>query len=185
MSPREALDAWNTQVGIHVGKIDLADAVADEDDEQRTIANAVKTFLSQVKATNSVETFRAYTKDIAWFTSRLVQKYVNKVNREAIIDVLGEGRADGLAQSSINRRVLVGLMTLRNAGATLPSKVFRARRCSDATPRQKSGELLNPKSYFSMCGLGSMSLHCSSPARCSCVNQWSRSVSYSQDGHQQ
>lgn len=123
VSPREALDAWTTQVGIHAGKIDLADvASSEEDDNQRTVASAIKQFLLEVKATKSAETHRAYTNDSEWFMEKMNHKFANRVTRTDILAVFGAGRTEKLAQRTINRRVLVGLMALRNAGATVELK---------------------------------------------------------------
>ena len=44
------------------------------------------------------------------------------MTRSDIIKLLGTGREEGLNQGSINRRVMVGLMALRNAGAVIQLK---------------------------------------------------------------
>ena len=48
--------------------------------------------------------------------------YVSAVTREDIIRLMGIGREEGLNQKTINKRLIVTLMALRNAGATIEMK---------------------------------------------------------------
>src|SRR5271163_818625 len=111
---REALDAWQTQTAVLDGTIDAPEEVDPLPLSHISIKSAVDTFLDQVKATKSVATLEAYKADLNWFKKNLERSAVGKVTRADILQVLGAGRDDGLSQASINRRVMVGLMALRN-----------------------------------------------------------------------
>lgn len=121
VSPREALDAWKTQSGIANGTIEPS-AIGENPGERATVADGIKQFLSEVNSTKSTATYQAYSKDSAWFSAKLNRHYVDQVSRADILRVFGCGRDEKLSQRTINRRVLVGLMALRNAGSTLKLK---------------------------------------------------------------
>jgi integrase/recombinase XerD len=121
-APREALDAWRTQTAVLDGTIE-----APEEDEplpvsQLSVAAAIDTFLSEVKATKSAATLDAYKTDLAWVKKNLQRSLVGKVTRADIMHLFGAGRDEELHQGSINRRVMVALMALRNAGAVITLK---------------------------------------------------------------
>src|ERR1035441_8391462 len=117
---REAKDAWENQVAILDGTIEAP----EEESEplpltHLSVASAIKTFLSEVKGNKSLATHDAYTSDLNWFKAKLARTIVGKVTRADIMHLFGVGREDGLHQGSINRRIMVGLMALRNAGLVI------------------------------------------------------------------
>jgi integrase/recombinase XerD len=122
-TPREALDEWRKQQAIF-------DGIIEAPEEETTplplnhvsVASAVGTFLHQVLATKTPGTYDAYRSDLNWFKEHIRVRTVGKVTRVEILHLLGQGRELGLSQASINRRVMVGLMALRNAGAELRLK---------------------------------------------------------------
>lgn len=121
-APREALDAWQLQVGILNGKAEKSETDLDAPEIRKTIHSAIEQFLNEVKATKAESTYDAYADDAVWFKAKLGKHYVDQVGRPDILRVLGAGREEELAQRTINRRVLVGLMALRNADATIQLK---------------------------------------------------------------
>jgi integrase len=82
----------------------------------------VETFLSEIESTKATATYDAYRSDLDWFKARIERTLVGKVTRADIMRLLGKGREEKLAQASINRRVMVGLMALRNAGSKINLK---------------------------------------------------------------
>jgi integrase len=122
-SPREALDEWNKQKAIHDGTIEPPEEDPTDIPANRvSIESAAKTYLAEVKGTKSAGTHEAYSTDLEWFRTRIRRRFVGQVTRADIMEVFGKGRDEGLAQASINRRITVGLMALRNAGASLQLK---------------------------------------------------------------
>jgi integrase len=122
-TPREALDEWNKQKAINEGTIEPPEEdLTDLPLKHVTIESATLTYLTEVKATKSPGTHDAYTADLDWFKARVKRKYVGLVTRADIMAVFGTGRDENLAQATINRRITVGLMALRNAGAVLTLK---------------------------------------------------------------
>lgn len=122
-TPKEARDAWIQQVGILNGTMDAPEEDSlDFSNSRQTIQHAVKQYLVEIKGIRSKATHEAYSDDAAWFVDRLKKHYVDEVGRTDLLRILGLGRDEGLEQRTINRRVLVGLMALRNAGATINLK---------------------------------------------------------------
>ena len=122
-TPREALDEWRKQQAILDGVIEAPEEEsAPLPLDHLSIASAAATFLDQVLATKTAGTYDAYRSDLNWFKEHVRHRTVGKVNREEILRLLGKGREMGLAQSSINRRVMIGLLALRNAGSELRLK---------------------------------------------------------------
>ena len=119
ITPREALDAWKTQVAILSRVIEAPEDSEPLPVEHTSIADAAKTYLNEVKATKSAATHDAYTSDLTWFKDRLKRSLVGKVIRTDIMSLFAAGREEGLAQASINRHIMVGLMALRNAGSDI------------------------------------------------------------------
>jgi integrase/recombinase XerD len=119
---REALDAWRTKTGIFDGTTEAPDEHEAVAAEHSSIADAVKTYLTETKGTKSPGTYDAYRADLDWFKVRIQQTRVGKVKRADIMALFAKGREQGLAQASINRRVMVGLMALRNAGSDIKLK---------------------------------------------------------------
>lgn len=148
LAPREALDAWNTQIAIINGTIESSE-IDTETQGHATVERAINQFLLEVKATKSEETHRAYFKDAAWFKDKLRKHYVHQVDRADILRVFGLGRDEGLAQTSINRRVLVGLMALRNAGSALRLKKGDWPKTADAEVEVYSPEEM--QKFFAAC----------------------------------
>ncbi len=120
-SQREALDAWRAQVALLNGEIDEPE---EEDSaslplDATSIQSAADDFLETVKATKSPATYEAYNSDLDWFGANLQRTTVGKVTRRDIIRLFGTGRDQGQSQATINRKVMVGLMALRQAGARI------------------------------------------------------------------
>jgi integrase len=122
VTPREALEAWRTQVAILSGDLDVPEESEPLPIEHASIADAVETFLSEIESTKATATYDAYRSDLDWFKARIERTLVGKVTRADIMRLLGKGREEKLAQASINRRVMVGLMALRNAGSKINLK---------------------------------------------------------------
>ncbi len=137
-SAREALDQWAGKVAELTGEAVAADPVALHEASVNkiptsatkptspTVAEAMSLFLKEVKATKSAGTLDAYAADTRWVEQALQGKLgverVDQVTRAHIIELLGEGRDQGLSQASINRRVMIGLRALRNSGAVIAMK---------------------------------------------------------------
>lgn len=148
VSPREALDAWRMRSGIANGTIEPT-AIEENPGERATVANGIKQFLLEVKATKSDATHRAYSTDLAWFSAQLNRHYVDQVSRADILRVFGRGRDEKLSQRTINRRILVGLMALRNAGSTLQLKKGDWPKTTEEDVEVYSEEEL--KRFFAAC----------------------------------
>lgn len=71
----------------------------------------------------------AYRSDLEWFGRHIARTTVGSVKRADLIRLLGNGPEQGLAQSSINRRVMVGMMALRNAVRSSGSVRATGRSC--------------------------------------------------------
>lgn len=127
-TPREAKDAWSNKVE----ELD-PDTPATEDDttplpiEHLSIKDACDSYLKGIRATKAESTYDAYRADLEWFQKHITRSRVGHVTRNDILHLLGKGREEDtngkrLSQASINRRVLVGMMALRDAGATVQLK---------------------------------------------------------------
>ena len=68
--------------------------------------------------------------DLDWFRAKLERNVVGEVMREELIKVFASGRVEGLAQATINRRVMVGLMALRNTGVKTWERETMQLECS-------------------------------------------------------
>ena len=122
-APREALDAWRQQQLILDGTIEAEPLeTAPLSAEHTSVRQAVKTFLEQVQATRTPGTYDAYKSDLNWFTENIRVRVVSGVTRAEVMYLLGKGREMGLAQASINRRVMIGVMAMRNAGSEIKMK---------------------------------------------------------------
>lgn len=146
---REALDAWRTKTGILDGTTEVPEEPEALAAEHMSIADAVKIFLTEIKGTKSPGTYDAYRSDLDWFKDRIQQTRVGKVKRADIMALFAKGREQGLAQASINRRVMVGLMALRNAGTEL-----RLKKGDWPKVSQDEVEIYEPeaiKAFFAAC----------------------------------
>lgn len=122
-SPREALDAWRTRIAILDGAIEAPEETGDPlPMDHVSIESAVKTYLTEIRGTKTEGTYDAYRADLDWFKATLKRASVGKVTRTDIMHLFAAGRNEGLSQASINRRVMVGLMAIRNAGAKVKLK---------------------------------------------------------------
>jgi integrase len=123
---REAKDAWAAKVKeLDSPKTPGADEPPPI--EHMSIKEACDAYLTGVRATKAPSTYDAYRTDLTWFQKHIARSRVGHVSRLDILTLFGKGRekdASGknLSQASINRRVLVGLMALREAGATIDLK---------------------------------------------------------------
>lgn len=119
-SAREAKDAWVRQTA--------PDPAAEEQEPEEqnpellTIREAFDRFLREVRASREPATARAYEADLAWVAPKLNHRMVAEVTRRDILDLMAEGRAEKRNAKTINRRLIVALMALRNAGATIALK---------------------------------------------------------------
>jgi integrase/recombinase XerD len=149
VTPREALDAWKTQMAILSGVIEVPEESEPLPGEHTSITDAVKSYLNEVKATKSAATHDAYTSDLIWFKVRLKRSLVGKVTRVDIMSLFAAGREEGLAQATINRRIMVGLMALRNAGSDI-----RLKKGDWPKVSQDDVEIYEPediKTFFAAC----------------------------------
>lgn len=123
VTAREALDAWRTQTAILEGVIAPLESEDDPEVTARmSITDACETYLAEVKALKKGATYESYKRDLEWFKTHLRRSAVGKVTRKDIIHLFSVGRDLGLSQGTINRAVMVGLMAIRNAGATVAMK---------------------------------------------------------------
>lgn len=113
---REALDAWRNHVGMVNGAIDPE---PEEEPTGITVDGAVKAYLRDVAAIRKDSTVRGYEHDLKWVSAHLKKHYAAKIDRSDAMALFAAGRAEGLAQSTINRRVKVMLKAMRAAGATI------------------------------------------------------------------
>ncbi len=118
-SVREALDAWRRQAGVLSGAIEAEPELASLTAEHLSIATAFDRYLEEVKATKAEGTYDSYRADLRWALTRLDCESVGAVTRSDLIKLFAKGRKEDLSQRSINHRVLVVLMALRGAGATI------------------------------------------------------------------
>jgi integrase/recombinase XerD len=121
-SPREAKDAWNRHSNPDR---DSASILAEDENAGPAltpIATAFERFLEEAKATKEPATYKAYWKDLDWVAAKLDRQFVSKVTRHDVLRVMGEGRQEGLDPKTINRKMIVALMALRNAGAQIEMK---------------------------------------------------------------
>jgi integrase/recombinase XerD len=120
-SPREAKDAWNRQA--NPGDEPEEEEPGEEaHPETVTVQEAFSRFLREVKASREPETWRAYSADLEWAAPKLKYRLVSRITRHDILEVMGQGRAEGLNPKTITRRLTVALMALRNAGAVIQMK---------------------------------------------------------------
>ena len=119
-SSQGALEAWRVQCGVLADPDDIPEIEANKCNT--VITTAVDVFLRQVKATKSGATHDGYNVDLQWFKAKIGKHYVSAVTRDDIIRLMGIGREEGLNQKTINKRMIVTLMALRNAGATIKMK---------------------------------------------------------------
>ena len=122
VAPREALDAWRKQVAIQSGAVDPSEEELDLPTNRTTLKYSIDQFLAGVKATKSEATFDSYSRDLDWFKRHIKRHYVSQVTREDILRLMGVGRDAELNQKTSNKRLIVGLMAMRNAGAVLMLK---------------------------------------------------------------
>lgn len=121
-SPREAKDAWNQHCNPDK---ESASILAEEENagpELTTIATAFEHFLEEARATKEPATYRAYRRDLKWVAAKLGARLVSKVTRHDLLRVMGQGREEDLDPKTINRKLIVALMALRNAGAVIEMK---------------------------------------------------------------
>lgn len=120
-SPREAKDAWNR----HCNPDEDSQTFLSEENAGPTLTPvelAFERFLEEAKATKEPATYRAYRRDLNWVAPRLGPKFVSQVTRHHLLQVMGKGREENLDPKTINRKVVVALMALRNANAEIEMK---------------------------------------------------------------
>jgi len=121
ITPREALDAWETQSGTFEGTTGV-EPLADSLPVTISIQSACEQFLTSIRATKARGTWEAYEGDLTWFRNHVRRGLVAEVRREDLIRLFALGREQGRSQGTINRSVMVGLMALRSAGGQITLK---------------------------------------------------------------
>ncbi len=120
-SPRQAKDAWYREQNLETpSEPDLDEAL--QEPETTPVATAFARFLEEVKAKNEPGTYRAYRSDLKWVERRIGRRLVSEITRHDILRVMGKGREEGRDVKTVNRRLIVALMALRNAGAEIVMK---------------------------------------------------------------
>jgi integrase/recombinase XerD len=147
-APREALDAWKQQSGI-LADPDAVAVIEDGNNKKTVIASACEVFLRQVKATKSEATHDSYSNDLEWFKTHIDKHYVSAVTRDDILRLMGIGRDEKLNQKTINKRLIVVLMALRNAGAEIKMKKGDWPKTTDGEVEIYTDHEI--KSFFSAC----------------------------------
>jgi integrase/recombinase XerD len=146
-SPREALDAWQQQMGILSGAIEAP--VIEPRDSSTTIDAAVKNFLAGVKATKSAATHEKYERNLGWFRERCKKNLVSQLTDADIIHLFGIGRDEGANQKTINGRIVTVLSAMREAGSKIKVKKRAWPKTID-----KAVEIYEPdqiKRFFAAC----------------------------------
>ncbi len=118
VAPREANDAWFRKSTILAGENDQDELTLPQPDN-RTIDDAIDRFLVEVNATKGAATLKAYKRDLRWFREHCSKRYVSRVTRDDVMSMFAAGRAEGLNQKTINRRVIVMLSAMRGAAANI------------------------------------------------------------------
>ena len=149
-TPREALDAWHLQSGILSGAVEQPEEPENESEiGTRTIDTAIADYLRDVKATKGAATFTAYERDLKWFRSHCKKNLVLRLDRSDAMLLFEAGRATGLNQKTINKRVIVMLQAMRAAGASVD-----LRKGDWPKPVEKKVEIYQPeelKQFFANC----------------------------------
>ena len=125
-SPREALDAWYLQCGIRTGEIEPEEEPA-RPDKGPTIADAIQTYLVDIRATKGERTFKEYRRQLQWFQARTTKKFVSELDRSDAMMMFAKGREErvkgkALNQKTINKRVIIMLNAMRSQGAVIEMK---------------------------------------------------------------
>ncbi len=124
-SPRDAKDAWYRQcqpASSEAGLLAELESETESDPDNVTVAAAFQKFLEEARATKQPSTHRAYAADLEWVSGRLGPQFVSDVKRSDILRVMAKGRDEGLNPKTVNRKLIVALMALRNAGAAITMK---------------------------------------------------------------
>jgi integrase len=149
-TPREALDAWHLQSGILSGAVEQPEEPENESEVgTKTIDTAIAAYLRDVKATKGAATHTAYERDLKWFRSHCKKNLVSRLDRSDAMLLFEDGRAAGLNQKTINKRVIVMLQAMRAAGATID-----LRKGDWPKPIEKKVEIYQPeelKQFFTTC----------------------------------
>lgn len=111
-NPRVALDHLNSKQNA----LDSSKVVPNDSEHGMSIADACETFLKGVKATRSGATHRTYSVQTKWFLKSTSKSFVSEVDRDEIMRLFAKGREEGSDQKTINKRIVVVLGVLRNAG---------------------------------------------------------------------
>jgi len=120
-SPREAKDAWFRHSNPDApNDTNLNELAANP--QSSPISVAFERFLDEVKASKEPATYDAYEADLRWALHKLGKRYVSDVTRHDILRVIGKGREEGLDTKTVNRKLIVVLMALRNSGAVIDMK---------------------------------------------------------------
>jgi integrase/recombinase XerD len=144
-NPRVALDH------LHAKQIELdSSKVAPSDPEQGpTVDEACDLFESHVKATKSHATARSYAALVNWFKKNATKERVKEFTRDDILKLFAKGREEGMGQKTINKRVMIVLGIIRNAGHELRLNKGDWPKTSDPDPEMYEEKEL--KKFFAAC----------------------------------
>lgn len=151
VTPREALDAWRLQSGILSGAMEQPPVEAPEDGKgtSKTIDHAISEFLTSVKATKGLATWRKYRKNLTWFRAHCTKHLISRLDRSDIMALFIAGRAEGLNQKTINGRVITMLGAMRLAGANLKMEKGEWPKTFDVEIEIYEPEEMHP--FFAAC----------------------------------
>jgi integrase len=152
-TPREALDAWLLQSGIHGGEIEPEEEPV-KTGKGLTIDQAIAKYLIDIKATKGERTYRAYRQQLLWFREHSKKRYVSELGRSDAMTMFAQGREERvhgrpLNQKTINKRVIIMLNAMRSQGAVIEMKRGDWPKTID-----KKVEIYQPeelKAFFAVC----------------------------------
>jgi hypothetical protein len=114
--PREAPEAWRSQVAQHLDREAVADDGAGagwtRPGRGRHCGFPVVSQYDEI-ASN----YGAYERDLRRFRRHCVKSYVAQVGRKELLELFAMGREQGQSQKTIKKPLMAGLMALGNAGS--------------------------------------------------------------------
>jgi integrase/recombinase XerD len=146
-NPRAALEALR----IKQNDLDDAKAVAAETVNKAgpTVGAACDQFLAHTKATKSAGTARSYVSQVNWFKKHATKTHISEIDRNDLVVLFAKGREEGLNQKTVNKRVMITLGVIRNAGFDVKLNKGDWPKTSDAEPEMYDDTDL--KKFFDAC----------------------------------
>lgn len=117
--------------------------------EELTLVDACARFLRDIRATRSDATHRTYLVQTKWFLKHTSKLLIKDITRDDIMELFAKGRDEGSDQKTINKRIVVVLAVLRNAGHPLQLKKGDWPKTADPDPEVYEHEEL--KKFFAAC----------------------------------